>query len=240
MVDPGCAQLAASDGRSPGSRIERGDGGLPGVVTQWHVPAPLSAYSCGGSRGVAPRSLFSLRLEAPSRPVYDPARGRSNHLRPGRRAVRQEPPCGGAGGRRHPPPWRYVATGAGVRRRDAGTDRGPPGAAGCAVDNGRGAAGLGWRRCRWTAPVLVDCLTLWTSNLLLAEREPDWPGLLAALDARDAADGAGVERGGVGDRAGQRAWRGGSETWRGCCTRRVAARAERVVLMVAGIAMVVK
>ena len=35
-------------------------------------------------------------------------------------------------------------------------------------------------------PVLVDCLTLWVSNLLLAEAEPDWPTLLRALDARQA------------------------------------------------------
>ena len=150
-----------------------GDGGdLPGLgaqtgMSQWRMPSPLSAYSCGGSRGVAPRSLFTLRMEGPSRPVYDPARVRSNNLRPRWRAVGQERPCRGAVGGASP----ALA----LRRHRAGVRRArwrresPPTAPAAAGPGSR------WRR-RSTlaaaldnpAPVLVDCLTLWLTNLLLA------------------------------------------------------------------------
>ncbi len=138
----------------------------------------------------------------------------------------------------HRPPWRYVATAQAFdgemrariaehrARRDAGweTVEAPldlPHA--LAVD----------------APVLVDCLTLWTSNLLLAEREPDWPGLLAALDGRSAPTVLVSNEVGLGivpDNALARRFR----DMAGVLHQRVAARAERVVLMVAGIAVVVK
>jgi hypothetical protein len=32
---------------------------FPGVMTQWHLERRLAAYSCGGSRGVSPHSLFT-------------------------------------------------------------------------------------------------------------------------------------------------------------------------------------
>ncbi len=89
------------------------------------------------------------------------------------------------------------------------------------------------------APVLVDCLTLWVSNLLLAEREPDWPGLLAALDARPAPTVLVSNEVGLGivpDNALARRFRDAAGVLHG----QVAARADRVVLMVAGIPMVVK
>jgi adenosyl cobinamide kinase/adenosyl cobinamide phosphate guanylyltransferase len=138
----------------------------------------------------------------------------------------------------HPPPWRYVATGQAfddemrVRiathraRRDArwNTLEAPLDlAAALAVD----------------APVLVDCLTLWVSNLLLADCEPDWPGLLAALDARNAPTVLVSNEVGLGivpDNALARRFR----DMAGVLHQRVAARADRVVLMVAGIPMVVK
>ncbi len=85
---------------------------FPDQSAQWRMPVPLSAYSCGGSRGVSPRSLFSLRLEAPSRSVYDQARGRSNNLRDGWSAVRQKPACGGFGD--------DTATALAIRRDGAG------------------------------------------------------------------------------------------------------------------------
>ena len=138
----------------------------------------------------------------------------------------------------HPAPWRYVATAQAFddemrariaehrHRRDArwktveaALDL--PGA--LAVD----------------APVLVDCLTLWTSNLLLAEREPDWPGLLAALNAREDATVLVSNEVGLGivpDNALARRFRDMAGVLHG----QVAARADRVVLMVAGIPMVVK
>ena len=138
----------------------------------------------------------------------------------------------------HPPPWRYVAT----AQAFDGEMR------------ARIADHRARRDARWItveapldlvaalpvdAPVLVDCLTLWTSNLLLAEREPDWPGLLAALDERDAPTVLVSNEVGLGivpDNALARRFRDVA----GVLHQRVAARAERVVLMVAGIAMVVK
>jgi adenosylcobinamide kinase/adenosylcobinamide-phosphate guanylyltransferase len=138
----------------------------------------------------------------------------------------------------HPPRWRYVATGQAFddemreriathqARRDARweTMEAPLDlAAALAVD----------------APVLVDCLTLWVSNLLLADRDPDWPGLLAALDVRAAPTVLVSNEVGLGivpDNALARRFRDIA----GLLHQRVAARADRVVLMVAGIPMVVK
>ena len=137
-----------------------------------------------------------------------------------------------------PPPWRYVATAQAFddemrariaehrARRDAQWDtvEAPldlPGALAVA------------------APVLVDCLTLWTTNLLLAERALDWPALLAALDARTAATVLVSNEVGLGivpDNALARRFR----DMAGLLHQQVAARADRVVLMVAGIPMGVK
>jgi adenosylcobinamide kinase / adenosylcobinamide-phosphate guanylyltransferase len=89
------------------------------------------------------------------------------------------------------------------------------------------------------APVLVDCLTLWVTNLMLAGREPDWPALLAALDAREAPAVIVSNEVGLGivpDNALARAFRDTA----GRLHQQVAARADRVVFMVAGLAMVVK
>ncbi len=138
----------------------------------------------------------------------------------------------------HPPPWRYVATGQAWddemrariaehrARRDAGweTVEAPLDLAGALASD---------------APVLVDCLTLWTTNLLLAEREPDWPGLLAVLEGRTAPTVMVSNEVGLGivpDNALARRFR----DLAGVLHQRVAARADRVVLMIAGIAMVVK
>lgn len=32
---------------------------FPGREAQWHLERRLAAYSCGGSRGIAPHSLFT-------------------------------------------------------------------------------------------------------------------------------------------------------------------------------------
>ena len=88
-------------------------------------------------------------------------------------------------------------------------------------------------------PVLLDCLTLWTSNLLLAEQTPDWPMLLAALDARAAPTVIVSNEVGLGivpDNALSRRFRDAA----GHLHQRLAARADRVVFMVAGIPLVVK
>ncbi len=138
----------------------------------------------------------------------------------------------------HPAPWRYVATGqafddemrARIRahreRRDASweTTEAP-------VELAPALA--------TPVPVLVDCLTLWVSNLLLAGAEPDWPGLQAALQRRDAPTVLVSNEVGLGivpDNALARRFR----DLAGVLHAQVAAQANRVVLMVAGIPMVVK
>jgi adenosyl cobinamide kinase/adenosyl cobinamide phosphate guanylyltransferase len=88
-------------------------------------------------------------------------------------------------------------------------------------------------------PVLVDCLTLWLTNLMLAERLPDWPALFVALDARTAPTVIVSNEVGLGivpDNALARAFRDEA----GRLHQLVAARADRVVFMVAGLPMVVK
>jgi len=88
-------------------------------------------------------------------------------------------------------------------------------------------------------PALVDCLTLWLTNLLLADRRPDWPALCAALDARRAPTVIVANEVGLGivpDNALARAFRDEA----GRLHQLVAARADRVLFMVAGLPMVVK
>ncbi len=137
-----------------------------------------------------------------------------------------------------PPPWRYVATGQafdGEMRARIAEHRARRDTRWMTVEAPLDlTAALEGDR-----PVLVDCLTLWVSNLLLAEREPDWPALRAALDARVAPTVLVSNEVGLGivpDNALARRFR----DMAGVLHQSVAARADRVVLMVAGIAMVVK
>ena len=91
-------------------------------------------------------------------------------------------------------------------------------------------------------PVLVDCLTLWLTNLLLAGRdiEAAQDGLLAALATRRAAAtvlvGNEVGLGIVPDNALARGFRDAA----GRLHQALAARADRVLFMVAGLPMTVK
>jgi adenosylcobinamide kinase/adenosylcobinamide-phosphate guanylyltransferase len=74
---------------------------------------------------------------------------------------------------------------------------------------------------------------------MLADREPDWPALLAVLDARAAPTVIVSNEVGLGivpDNALARAFRDVA----GRLHQRVAARADHVVFMVAGLPMVVK
>jgi adenosyl cobinamide kinase/adenosyl cobinamide phosphate guanylyltransferase len=141
-----------------------------------------------------------------------------------------------------PPPWIYVAT---AQALDAEmTER---------IAAHRGRRGTQWRtieaprdlvgalRTHLTAPVLIDCLTLWLSNLLLADADID-----AEIDRMEAAltetatpvvlvtneVGSGI----VPDNALARRFR----DLQGILNQRVAACAERVVLVVAGLPVVVK
>ena len=91
------------------------------------------------------------------------------------------------------------------------------------------------------APVLVDCLTLWLSNLMLGNLNlpAAVAALLAALDGRTAPTVLVSNEVGLGivpDNALARAFRDEA----GRLHQRVAARADRVVLMVAGLPMIVK
>ena len=90
-------------------------------------------------------------------------------------------------------------------------------------------------------PVLVDCLTLWLTNLLLAGHDiaAAQDGLLTALARREAPTvlvGNEVGLGIVPDNALARAFRDAA----GRLHQVLAARADRVLFMVAGLAMTVK
>ena len=141
-----------------------------------------------------------------------------------------------------PPPWTYVATAQALdaemrariaahrARREAGwiTVEAPINLA-----EAIGGAGSG--------PVLVDCLTLWVSNLLLsgADIAEATSSLNAALDARGAPTILVANEVGLGivpDNALARAFRDAA----GLLNQRLAARADRVVFLVAGLPMRVK
>ena len=142
---------------------------------------------------------------------------------------------------RLPPPWVYVATAQAfddeMRAR---------------IAEHRGRRAAGWQtveaplalpnalRDAGDAPVLVDCLTLWLSNLILADA--DLPAAEAALDAAlDRAAPAVLVSNEVGlgivpDNALARRFRDEA----GRLHQRLAARADRVVLTVAGLPLFVK
>ena len=141
-----------------------------------------------------------------------------------------------------PGPWTYVATAQAfddeMRSRIA-QHRGEraPGwrTVEAPMDMPAALAGVG------AEPVLVDCLTLWLSNLLLAGH--DLPAattrLLAALDGRGAPTVLVSNEVGLGivpDNALARAFRDAA----GRLHQAVAARADRVVLVVAGLPLAVK
>jgi adenosylcobinamide kinase/adenosylcobinamide-phosphate guanylyltransferase len=142
-----------------------------------------------------------------------------------------------------PPPWIYVAT---AEAGDAEM------AARIAMHRGR--RGERWRtaeaphdlaaaltQIEGNAPVLVDCLTLWLSNRMLAgaDVEADTGLLESALDGRRAPTvlvsnevGFGI----VPDNELARRFR----DLQGRLNQQIAARADRVVLMVAGLPLVMK
>lgn len=140
-----------------------------------------------------------------------------------------------------PPPWTYIATAQAFdaemreriaehrRRRDArwATLEAPLDLAGAL------AAAQG--------PVLVDCLTLWLTNLMLAEvdRDAAFAALEVALDAAPRPVVLVSNEVGLGivpDNALARAFRDEA----GRLNQRLARRAERVLFLVAGLPMVVK
>jgi adenosylcobinamide kinase / adenosylcobinamide-phosphate guanylyltransferase len=141
-----------------------------------------------------------------------------------------------------PPPWAYVAT------AEAGDHE-----MAARIRAHRARRGPSWRtieapRDLTTAlaacermPVLIDCLTLWLSNLLLADAdfETEVEGLEKALAAAVAPAvlvsnevGSGI----VPDHALGRRF----QDLQGLLNQRIAARADRVVLMVAGLPLALK
>ena len=89
--------------------------------------------------------------------------------------------------------------------------------------------------------LLVDCLTIWISNLMHHERDVEkeieqLAAVLKALKARLVLVSNEVGQGIVPDNAMARAFR----DWQGICNQRIAAVASEVVLVVAGIAVPVK
>jgi adenosylcobinamide kinase/adenosylcobinamide-phosphate guanylyltransferase len=141
-----------------------------------------------------------------------------------------------------PPPWLYLATGRAwddemrdrialhrARRADGWRTVETPLALADALDS----AG--------DRPVLVDCLTLWLTNLLIEDHpvEPAVSALLAALDRRRADTvlvGSEVGLGIVPENALARRFRDEA----GLLHQRIAEIADRVVLVVAGLPMTLK
>lgn len=204
--------------------------------------ATLSAYSCGRSRGMgdelpAPHSLFTLRVGRTIRGMtYALPSPRVQFVLGGARSGKSALAEGLVTAL--PPPWTYVATGqawdAEMRTRIAlHRDRRLPGWV--TVEEPldlcralRDAKG----------PVLVDCLTLWVTNLLLADRLAEMDGLIGALD-RDANTVLVSNEVGLGivpDNALSRAFRDAA----GRLHQAVAARADTVLFAVAGLPMRIK
>jgi adenosylcobinamide kinase/adenosylcobinamide-phosphate guanylyltransferase len=143
-----------------------------------------------------------------------------------------------------PPPWHYVATAEAYdeemrerialhrERRDEGwvTTEAPLELAECLAALRGG-----------TAPILVDCLTLWLSNVMLANRDVEAASrsIEAVLDEAKAPIVLVTNEVGLGivpENALARRFRDEA----GRLHQRLAARADRVLFMVAGLPMVVK
>ena len=145
--------------------------------------------------------------------------------------------------RRQPAPWAYIAT---AEARDGEME--------ARIALHRDRRGEGWqtheapldlagclRALPPEQPVLVDCLTLWLTNHLLAEHDLDAEGaaleqVLAARPGLTVCVANEVGFGIVPDNALARRFRDAA----GILHQRLAERAERVVFTVAGIPMVVK
>jgi adenosylcobinamide kinase/adenosylcobinamide-phosphate guanylyltransferase len=142
-----------------------------------------------------------------------------------------------------PPPWLYVAT---AEARDAEMAKriaAHRARRGVRLADRRGAA-RSFRR-PWAAPtgtpVLVDCLTLWLSNRMLAEADMDreiakLESVLANHDGVVVLVSNEVGAGIVPDNALARRF----QDLQGTLNQRIAARASRVIFMVAGLPLQLK
>ena len=141
------------------------------------------------------------------------------------------------------PPWRYIAT---AEARDEEMR--------ARIREHRERRGAGWQTveeplqidaalddCPAEAPLLVDCLTLWLSNLMLIERpvEAEIGRLIAALERRCGTTVLVSNEVGMGIVPENRLARDFRDA-AGALHGELAARAEHVHFMVAGIPMIVK
>ena len=141
-----------------------------------------------------------------------------------------------------PPPWAYVATAvAGDAEMAAriAAHRARRGSSWRTIEAPRDLAAA-LKSCR-TMPVLIDCLTLWLSNLLLADTDIDTEignleKMLAEAEAPIVLVANEVGSGIVPDHPLGRKFR----DLQGLLNQRIAARADRVVLVVAGLPLAVK
>jgi len=141
-----------------------------------------------------------------------------------------------------PPPWIYAATGQALDAEMTariGAHRARRGAGWTTVETPRDLAATLTAHGR--TPVLVDCLTLWLSNLMMADASIDaeFDRLEQALDKATAPVvlvanevGSGI----VPDNALARRFR----DLQGVLNQRIAAQADQVVLLVAGLPLFVK
>ena len=140
------------------------------------------------------------------------------------------------------PPWIYAATGEALDAEMAeriAAHRARRGAGWTTIEAPRDLAAI--LAAHASTPVLVDCLTLWLSNLMMADAmiEPELDRLELALAEATAPVvlvanevGSGI----VPDNALARRFR----DLQGWLNQRIAARADRVVLVVAGLPLFVK
>ena len=141
-----------------------------------------------------------------------------------------------------PPPWTYVATAEALDAEMAeriGTHRARRGSQWRTIEAPRDVAAA--LTSSGTTPVLIDCLTLWLSNLMLAGADIDAETLrleqaLAAAKAPVIVVANEVGSGIVPEHALGRKFR----DLQGVLSQRIAARADRVVLVVAGLPLVLK
>jgi adenosylcobinamide kinase/adenosylcobinamide-phosphate guanylyltransferase len=141
-----------------------------------------------------------------------------------------------------PPPWIYVATaeaGDAEMAERIATHRARRGDAWTTVEAPRDLAGA--LEAHRKGPILVDCLTLWLTNLLLADVDIDaeserLEGALARAEVSVVLISNEVGSGIVPDNALARRFR----DLQGLLNQRIAARADRVILMAAGLPLTLK
>jgi adenosylcobinamide kinase / adenosylcobinamide-phosphate guanylyltransferase len=141
-----------------------------------------------------------------------------------------------------PPPWTYAATGEALDAEMAariGAHRARRGAGWTTVEVPRDLAAT--LTAQGNAPILIDCLTLWLSNLMMANAPVDaefdrLEQALAKVEAPVVLVANEVGSGIVPDNALARRFR----DLQGVLNQRIAAQADHVVMVVAGLPLFLK